>query len=194
MHAKRCNMCSVFLACCFLYSAGSLSAAENTPRKNYTEPASILADVSNRGACVVASGLYSDSEKWNFVLRNIATGTGLWLKVAVALHSGSDAAISEMLSLAVGEALEKAPENVFRIALPEFQLKLICGGPDVDDSRYDSYERAMEAIKRRQKKVSALADPDVRRLSEQCVQVLEESKEGMAKFYGINKKNRGVRD
>ncbi len=188
MHAKRYSIFAVFLVGCFLCCAGLLSAAENTTQKNYTEPASILTDVSNRGARVVASELYSDSEKWNYVLQNIATATELWLKVAVALHSGSDAAISEMLSLAVGEALEKAPENVFRITLPEFQLQLICGGLDVDDKRYASYDSAVEAIKRRQNKVSTISDAELRKMSKQCIQVLEESKIGLASFYGVNKK------
>lgn len=188
MNAKRFNICAVFLVCCFLCSAGSLLAAENTTHKTYTEPNSILADVSKRGARIVASELYADPAMWNSVLRSIATGSKLWLKVAVVLHSGADAAISEMLSLAVGEALENAPENVFRFALPEFQLKTICGGPDVDDKRYDSYERAIAAIKRRQNKTSALVYPELKKLGRQCIQELEKSKAGVAKFYGINKK------
>ena len=185
---KNHYICVVLFACCFLYNVVSASAIENATDKNCSEPTSILADVSNRGSRVVASELYSDSKKWNFILRNIATGTEPWLKVAVALHSDSDAAISEMLSLAVGEALEKAPANVFRFALPEFQLKLICSAPDVDDSRYNSYERAIEAVKRRQNKISALTDPEVTKFGQQCNQVLEESKEGLVKFYGLKKK------
>lgn len=127
MHVKPYNICAVFIVCCFLYSVGTLYATENITHQYYTEPVVILNDISNHGASVVAAELYSHHERWNIVLRNIAMGTELWLKVAVALHSGSDAAISEMLSLSVGEALENAPKNVFRIALPEFQLKSICG-------------------------------------------------------------------
>jgi len=188
MFIKNHTICAVLFVCCFLYNVDSVLAIENITHKNYSETASILADVSNRGSRIVASELYSDPEKWNLVLRNIATGTALWLKVAVALHSGSDATISEMLSLAVGEALEKSPANVFRITLPVFQLKFICGGPDVDDSRYDSYERTIEAIKRRQNKVSSLADPELTKVGLLCIQALEASKEGLVKFYGIKKK------
>lgn len=184
---KHPYMCVALFACCFLYNIVSVSAIESAPGKSCSEPTSILADVSNRGSRVVASELYSDSKKWNFVLRNVAVGTEPWLKVAVALHPGADAGISEMLSLAVGEALENAPENVFRIALPEFQLKLICGAPDVDDNRYNSYERASQAIKRRQEKLSTLTDPEATKLGQQCTKTLEESKEGVAKFYGVKK-------
>ena len=50
-----------------------------------------------------------------------------------------------MLELAVGEALEHRPADVLRIALPMFGIN-VCGGPDVDDPRFDSYECSIAAI------------------------------------------------
>jgi hypothetical protein len=153
------------------------------------DPNSILREVSKRGAAIIILELYNNTEAWQTVLRGIATGTEPWLKVAVALHPGSDAGSSEMLGLSVGEALENEPENVFRIALGEFQLGSVCSGPDVDDPRYDSYELAMAAIKRRQQRVAAISDPRIKISRNKCIEILEESKVGISRFYNSDNKS-----
>jgi hypothetical protein len=178
----------VFLLVVFFCNPEALLAAGNTSHKNYTKPELVLADVSNRGAHEVANEIYSDSERFYFVLRQIAMGMESWLRVAVALHRGSDAGMSEMLSLSIGEALGNSPEKVFQIAIPEFQLHSICDGIDVDDQRFASYEVAIEAIKRRQNKVATLTNPELRKLSRQCIQMLEKSKSELAKFYGVHQR------
>lgn len=173
---------------CLMYfslNVGSIWALDAPDQNKYPAPSNILQDVSSRGSHIVASELYLDFEKWNYILKNIADGSEIWLKVADALNSESDAAISEMLSYAVGEALENEPLNVFRFAIPSFNLKLICSGPDIDDYRYNSYTKAMDTIIQRQKKISELHAPDIKPMCEKCIQMLEESKEGVASFYGI---------
>ncbi|MBI4689535.1 MAG: hypothetical protein HY754_04620 [Nitrospirae bacterium] len=168
-----------------LFSADVLLANKNETISYYKNPKSIMNKISNRGSHAIVSELYSCHEAWDFVLQKIATATKSWLKVAVALHSGADAGTSEMLALSVGEALENSPEDVFRIVLKEFQLESICGGPDIDDVRYNNYELAMKAIKRRQDRISTLSNPKLKNVGKKCTQLLEKSKDGIARFYGI---------
>ena len=172
---------------CFLTASLSLADAQN--KNYYKDPNVILDEVSKRGAHTIVLELYSKPTEWNFVLRQIAAGTKTWLNVAVKLHAGSDAGASEMLTLSVGEALERSPSNVFKIALTEFQLEAICSGPDVDDARYNSYALAIKAINQRQKRISAIANPKLKNVSTKCIQLLEEAKSGIAKFYDASKGN-----
>jgi len=92
-----------------------------------------------------------------------------------------------MLTLSVGEALEMVPANVFKVTLSEFQLKSICGMPDLDDARYGSYELAISAIQKRQNRISAVTDSVLRAASIECIQSLEDSKDEIRKFYGQEK-------
>jgi len=177
--------CLILVGWVSLYGSFCLLAGENITISYYRDPKAIINEVSKRGADVIVSELYSTDEAWKFVLRNIAVGTEPWLKVAVALHPGSDAGASEMLNLSVGEALENTPENVFRFTLQEFQLNTICSGVDIDDPRYNSYELSMKAIKRRQDRIAGISHPDLRDVAKRCIQILEESKAGIAKYYGI---------
>jgi succinylarginine dihydrolase len=181
----------IFLACYLVCSIAHTLAIANSIT-TYNDPSIILSDVTNRSARVVLFELYSDPDGWSSVLENIASGSEMWLKVAVALHPDSDAALSEMLTIAVGEGLAREPENVFRVSLPEFELESICGSLDVDKSRYNSYERAIEAINMRKAKVSALADPVLRKDGLQCIHALEELKKKLAMFYGIDIKVKGI--
>ena len=172
---------------CFLAESSSSADAKN--KNYYKNPKAILDEVSKRGAHTIVSELYDHPTEWNFVLQHIATGTKAWLKVAVALRPGSDAGASETLTLSVGEALEISPSNVFQIALTEFQLKSVCSGPDIDDARYNSYDLAIKTIDRRQKCISTITDPKLKNVSTKCIQLLEESKSGIAKFYDASKGN-----
>jgi hypothetical protein len=165
-----------------------LLASDNKVIDYYKNPKAIMNEVLKRGSNTIISELYSHPNVWNFVLQKIATGAKSWLRVAVALHPGSDAGASEMLALSVGEALENSPEDVFRITLKEFQLESICSGPDIDDIRYNSYELAIKAIKRRQNRILAISNLKFKNAGEKCVQILEKSKDEVARFYEKNKK------
>ncbi len=163
-----------------------LLSSHNKVVNYYKNPKAIINEVLKRGARTITSELYSHPNVWNFVLQKIATGAKSWLRVAVALHPGSDAGASEMLALSVGEALENSPEDVFRITLKEFQLESICSGPDIDNVRYNSYELAIKAIKRRQNRILAISDPKLKNIGEKCIQTLEKSKDEVARFYGVD--------
>lgn len=144
---------------------------------------SIQEDLKVKSPGKVVSSLYNDNDKWNILLRYIASGDIEWLKIAVSLKEGSDAGSSEMLSLAVGEALEHNPENVFKFALGSFKLNVICGGPDVDHIRYDSYELSIEAINKRIQKVSAIKDKNLMDKCNECLKYLSEAKKHVKRFY-----------
>lgn len=94
------------------------------------------------------------------VLSGIASGTSSWLAVARDLRPVSDAGASQQLDLAVGEALEHRPGNVLRLAIPPFVLGTVCGGPDMDDARYDGARRVMRAVELRQRRLREIHDPD----------------------------------
>jgi hypothetical protein len=156
---------------------------------NYSsKPELIIGEVQSRGARIIVWELYDDDKTWLSVLQKIASGDESWLRVANALRAGTDAGASEMLTLAVGEALEHNPKNVFRIASEAFGVSDICGGPDVDDVRYDSYELSMKAINLRIAKVAAVKDPSLEQISKECIHYLEASKKGISDFYGIKNK------
>ncbi len=153
------------------------------------KPETILQEIKLKGAGGLAGILIDRSPKvWDSILRKIATGERSWLEAAVALRPGTDAGASEMLELAVGEALGNNPGNVFQIAAKAFDLRSVCGGPDVDDPRYDSYELSMKAINHRINMVASIKDPSLISMSKECVKYLEESKTGIAQFYQIEKK------
>jgi hypothetical protein len=97
--------------------------ADTKPRDFQLKPETLLEEIKLKGARTVVFKLYDDSNAWDYILKEIATGDRSWLEVAVALHPGSDAGSSEMLTLAVGEALEHNPVNVFQIAQKDFQLE-----------------------------------------------------------------------
>jgi hypothetical protein len=178
-----------FLFVSALMIVSTLQYASAAPHPDYySNPDSIIAEVNMRGAASVVADLTRDWNVWDSICDKVATGDQAWLKAAVALHPGTDAGSSEMMDLALGEALELNPENVFKIAMPTFELEFICSGPDVDNPRYDSYDLSIRAINLRIKKVSAIKDSKLKKLSKGCVGHLEESKEGIAQFYEVDKK------
>ena len=171
---------AIFIAViCLVTQPASLQAQELSVK-------SIQEDLKVKSPKKVVSSLYNDRNKWNILLRKIASGDIEWLKIADILKEGSDAGSSEMLSLAVGEALEHNPENVFKFALESFEINVICGGPDVDDQRFDSYELSIEAINKRIKKVSAVEDKNLKDECNECLRHLSELKKHVAKYYQVD--------
>ncbi len=118
------------------------------------------------------------------LLWGVARGDVEWLQIAVRLRAASDAEAIEQMELAVGEALERQPTNVLKIAVPGFDLEAVCGGPDVDDARYDSFELSMEAIDRRMAKVAEITETSLVAIRDACLKKLEDSRKGIADFYG----------
>jgi hypothetical protein len=139
--------------------------------------------IREKGAATALRQIYESEKQWQELLRGIATGQVNWLNVANELRPASDAGSAEQLELAVGEALEHRPSTVLRVAFPVFGVS-VCGGPDVDDARFDSYELSIRAIAKRRKLLSRISAPNLRRARDLCVGELELSKVGIARFYG----------
>ena len=146
-------------------------------------PSSVLESVASIGARDTLRRIYDDKGRWSALLSSIATGEPAWLDVAKKLRAVSDAGASEQLTLAVGEALEHLPANVLKLAAPEFPIENVCGGPDVDDSRFDSYELSVAAINRRESRLRALHQPSLAGVRDLCISELEKAKAGIAQFY-----------
>ena len=154
----------------------------------FPTPESILHDIKSRGTRSVLKDLYDNETVWRSIMQGIAFGNESWLKVAVALRPGSDAGASEMLALAIGEALEQNSYGVLALATQSFELSEICGGPDVDDIRYDSLEFATKAIELRIAKVASIKDSSLLTVAKMCLRYLENSKKDVARFYGSHKR------
>jgi hypothetical protein len=147
-------------------------------------PSEIQGRIAHEGAEKTLSSIYEAQSQWSQLLAGVATGRREWLAVAARLRKVSDAGASEQLDLAVGEALEHRPKNVLSIAIPVFGIK-VCGAPDVDDSRYDSYALSLAAIKRRKELVADVTDPSFKRPRERCLSELDNAKHDIARFYGV---------
>lgn len=160
---------------------GSATAADGAT------PAEVQARVQREGARSAVEVLYRDQAEWRALLSGIATGRAEWLSVANALHAASDAGPSEQLTLAVGEALAHHPERVLASSAREFGLAAVCGGPDVDDARFNSYGRSMAAIAERQRALRAVTDPSLVSARDSCIATLESSKADIARFFGTTK-------
>ena len=172
LHMKR-----ITVLVCIL--AASFASADMT--KQLTAVA-VRRLIQNLGAAAALQQMYNNERSWERLLANIATGQSEWLEIANTLFLVSDAGASEQLELAVGEALEHRPQNVLRISVPALGIG-ICGGPDVDDHRYDSYEFSMSAIKKRQKMLLTVDAQDLRASRTACIAELEKAKAGIALFY-----------
>lgn len=127
--------------------------------------------------------LYKDIYVWQGLLKNIARGEDEWLEIAVHLKAGSDAGTSEMLNYAVGEALENAPERVLEITAGEYRLENICGGPDVDDLRYSTYEQALKSIELRIDSLMRVSNKRVEDDRNFCIKKLKESLPYLQRYY-----------
>jgi hypothetical protein len=140
--------------------------------------------VASIGAVATLSRIYEDNAQWSGLLAGVARGERNWLRVANELKRVADGAAAEQLGLSVGEALEHRPANVLTIAVPEFSIAIVCGAPDIDDPRFDSYELSMAAISRRLQMLHALRDVSLKPLRDSCVDELNSAKADIAHFYG----------
>ena len=139
--------------------------------------------ISTGGPIETVKWIYDNPQRRSEFFSHVGTGASSWLRIANRLKPASDAGMSDQLNLAVGEALEHQPMNVLRIAAPVFGVDTICGGPDVDDQRYDSYKLSMRALNLRIQKVRGVTAPSLKRSRNRCILQLEQSKKGIAQFY-----------
>ena len=180
----------ISLRCYSLFLLLFLGApSENALAENPEQLSSAVAieRIYNQGAPKALASFYGSKQDWRALLEGVGSGDEQWLSDAVQLKPVADAGASEQMSLAVGEALEHSPINVFSIAFPAYVPASVCGSPDIDDDRYDSYDLAMAAINRRIRKVETSIGPEFNALRIDCVQRLEVAKAGIARFYAAKK-------
>jgi hypothetical protein len=151
-------------------------------------PASISDSISRIGASATLYHIYHNNREWAELLSGISSGSPSWIKIGLRLHDVSDAGTSESIILAIGEALEYKPINVLEIAIPKLGVEAICSGPDIDDSRYNSYALAIKAIENRKRRLKKITTVRLMSLRNQCISDLEKSKIGIARFYGVETK------
>jgi len=127
--------------------------------------------------------LYSSRRGWDCFLKRVGKADHTWLQIAASLYSGADAGTKEMLGLAFGEGLSHDPVHVLRTVYPVVNLQKVCGVPDIDDNRFDSYENAVREIERRIDAVRKADDPSIGKVRRDCLQILEASKGRIAVFF-----------
>ena len=140
--------------------------------------------IEKEGADLVLKDLYSNDDVWAETLAMIATGDQQWLVIANKLRSVSDSGASTQLANAVGEALSFSPINVLEISTERFSLDEICSGPDVDDTRFDSYELSSQEIDKRIAMLGQVGGEELASKVNKCVDLLKQSRKHIAEFYG----------
>ena len=161
-----------------LVLVGSVAMAVST-----VTPRDVENSIATTGARQTLQRIYEDKGQWTALLAGIATGEPVWLNLAKQLRRVSDGGASEQIDLAAGEALEHRPADVLTLVADEFGLPQVCGGPDVDDPRFDSYDLSMAAIQRRLEMLHSIHDGGLAAKRAGCISELEKAKTGIAHFY-----------
>ena len=136
---------------------------------------SILFEIHKQGTKTVFTRLWNSSH-WNFVIKQIETGDKNWLRVATKLYEATDAGASEMLILAAGVALDKAPYSVLETAAPVFSVENVCGYPDLGDPRFNTKVKSLAYLDARIKTVRSLKQEEVALLRERCLETLNKTR------------------
>src|SRR3984885_4865315 len=147
-------------------------------------PQSVANSLAILGARVTLEQIYGDPAEWSSLQAGIATGEPVWLNLARQLRQVSDAGATEQIDLAAGEALEHRPAVVLSLVLDDFGIPEVCGGPDEDNPRFNSYDLSMRAISRRQEMLRAVNETRLLRKRNACIRKLENAKKDIARFYG----------
>jgi hypothetical protein len=142
----------------------------------------IVSEIARRGPRTVVEELYEHRSDWDYVLSKVKGGEEAWLRVAVALHPGTDAGSSSMLREAVGLALLTAPEFVLRLAIPAFSLSDVCGGrPDP----LPTYSAAVAELERQIVSVAAVDSGAVAKTRDRCLDELKASRANLKRFFNV---------
>ena len=127
--------------------------------------------VHGRGA---ASFLFQDDQRWDRLLRDIATGQKEWLAIAAELRAGADGGAGETLSMAVQEALPRNPVGVLRlVSLGRFDVQGVCGNygfGQIEDERPVSV--LLGLVAKRVEAVSRVKNEDLRVARAACLDEL----------------------
>jgi hypothetical protein len=161
----------------------AIGIAKGAPSTNGApDPVAFLQKVQRDGAKAVVAQL--NGAQWVAVLKGIESGSHEWLEVAVTLHGATDAGPSEMLTLAAGVALRRAPADVLDVVASELSVEGVCGLPDLTDSRTDTRDKAIKYLDARLKAVRAVTKLEKPALQEQCIRSLQMARHDVASSHG----------
>jgi hypothetical protein len=138
------------------------------------EPTALLRKLEGSDGRHVVEKL--NDNQWNFILKNIETGEKRWLDVAVSLHRRTDAGRSEMVALAVGNALVKNPSGVLHSAIGEISVESVCGYPDMSDHRTDSQQKVVGYLDARIQAAGKVDDKEVAGQRDKCLETLQSTR------------------
>jgi hypothetical protein len=181
----------VFIA--FMIAATLLSTAEALPSASATQPASaqpknlraesLIAEVEQNGAPGVVRRLWADQDEWDLVVRAVARGSQSWLDVAALLRTATDAGASEMLDIALADALEARPERVLAMLNTSFDIESVCF---LSVEPYKTSAEALRALERRTRRVGAVTRVDLQATRDQCVRKLKAERSEIEGIYTKN--------
>jgi hypothetical protein len=158
-----------------LFLVLTFGTIDNTTAAQNPSATSILFEIHKQGAKKVFTRLW-ESNEWDYVIKQIETGEKNWLRVATKLYEATDAGASEMLILATGVALYKAPYSVLEIAAPVFSIENICGYPDLGDPPLNTKVKSLAYLDARIKTVRSLNQEEVAQHREQCLETLNKTR------------------
>ena len=155
--------------------------------KSQITPREISKIIQKQGPKQTIKLLYANQKTWDMVLRNIASGKQEWLNVAKLLKSGTDAGSSEMLNLAMGEALAYSPKFVLEIMKEDNFFTAVCYGPDLDDIRFSTYDKAINATNFRIAVLEKVNDSNLMDIRNKCIDNLKKSKISLQEYFNVKK-------
>ena len=178
-----------------LFFLGSFSPGEcgESPQTDcYRNSDCMINSIKYYGPRCVIKDLSEDRELRMFVLHKIGEGHSKWLEIANLLRPGTENARTHELVMAVGEALENKPQNVFSISTKNYEIIEICSGADINDIRYGSLDLAISATEKRIKIVKSIKekteDNKITEQCDECIKGLEKAKDSIKKFYSENER------
>jgi hypothetical protein len=125
-----------------------------------------------------------DMDSWTKFINKIEDGDSSSIDHALKVREEMDGHFSEEIDNAIGASLSKSPDQVLRQIKDERLIPFVCGGPDVDDARFDGLEKSMAEIQKRMKRVRQLKSKIPKQRARKCLEALEASKKSISKFYG----------
>lgn len=139
----------------------------------HVDAADILQEIRASGAAKVVARLYDSGALWNGVLARIGQGSDDWLKVAVALHPGTDGGAAEELNEAIFFALATAPKKVLELLrIHEFNVDFVCSSNVSVDY---SFAESRQFIDERLRVLGQTHEPALAQITALCTRGLQQA-------------------
>ena len=128
---------AVYLALVVVFSSSVYAGGYESTTLKYEH---LMASIEKRGPKNLVKEIYSNDDLWFEFLEKISSGEEEWLNIAEKVLPAADAGARETLYFAIGNAIETEAERVLVFSKGSgIELRRICGGIDIDNSKYDSY-------------------------------------------------------